>query len=388
MTEIKGRDSLRFIEEYEVETVPDADIIVNANETNEYCGDALEQQILKAVAACPVNRYPAMHGENLCGLIAKKLGLDPFQVALGNGSSELLEKLCYAFGGAGRKISYPAPSFSMYETYVRLADSTPVPFPLDPDCFVDPDALIAFCQKEKPDVLIICNPNNPTGNFNSLADMEKVIANAGCLVVMDEAYIEFSNDGKDASVNSTLNLLPRYDNLLVLWTFSKAYGLAGLRIGYGAGSLPVMKILKKALLPYHVNSFTLAIGELLFKNEGYLEDRVARIVKDRASLREGLEKLGFFVYPSGSNFLCLKPVGAILDNLYGQSGKEAAALDARAMAAGQFLFDSLLARKILVRNYSHNPKLPGCLRISVGLPEENRTILEAIASILKEGEKA
>ena len=237
-------------------------------------------------------------------------------------------------------------------------------------------------------MLIICNPNNPTGNFNSLADMEKVIANAGCLVVMDEAYIEFSNDGKDASVNSTLNLLPRYDNLLVLRTFSKAYGLAGLRIGYGAGSLPVMKILKKALLPYHVNSFTLAIGELLFKNEGYLEDRVARIVKDRASLREGLEKLGFFVYPSGSNFLCLKPVGAILDNLYGQSGKEAAALDARAMAAGQFLFDSLLARKILVRNYSHNPKLPGCLRISVGLPEENRTILEAIASILKEGEKA
>ncbi|MCH3951242.1 MAG: histidinol-phosphate transaminase [Acidaminococcus sp.] len=385
MSTYKGRDSLSQVEDYVVETVPDADIIVNANETNEYCGDEMEQKILQTISKYPINRYPAMHGENLCRLIAKNLNLDPFQITLGNGSSELLEKLCYAFGGKGRKISYPSPSFSMYETYAVLADSTPAPFPLTKECQVDPDALIEFCKKEQPNVVIICNPNNPTGSFNTHEAMEKVIKNVDCLVVMDEAYIEFSNDGKDASKNSTLDLVSKYDNLLVLRTFSKAYGLAGLRIGYGAGSMPVMKIMQKAMLPYHVNGFTLAIGELLYKEKDYLNQRVAHLVAQRTVLKKGLEDLGFYVYPSGSNFLCLKPVGDVLTNLYKQSGEKADTEDAKAMAAGSYLFNTLLSRKILVRNYSHNPKLPGCLRISVGLPEENAKILETIGDILKEG---
>ncbi len=387
MKKIKGRDSLDRIEDYTVETVPDADIIVNANETNEFCGDAMEKKLLAAVKACPINRYPSMHGEDLCEMIAEKIGVQPFQVCLGNGSSELLEKLCYAFGGAGRMIAYPNPSFSMYETYVDLADSIPVPFALTEDCRVDPDALISFCRKEKPAVLILCNPNNPTGTYNEKATMEKIIRSVDCLVVMDEAYIEFSNGGQDASCNSTLDLVNRYDNLLVLRTFSKAYGLAGLRIGYGVGSVPVMKILKKVLLPYHVNGLTLAIAREFLADDNYLKDRVSRIVRLREALSSDLAKLGFQVYPSGSNFIMIRPQGKVLDVLAEKAGTDADDEAGRARAGGKYLFDALLDRKILIRNYSQHPLLPGGLRISVGTAEENAAIVEAVAEIIGFGKE-
>lgn len=267
MSQIRGRECLSRIEDYVVETVPDADIIVNANETNEPMGKKMEKKLVNAVLKEALNRYPSMHGEDLCAFLGKKYGLDPYLFCLGNGSSELLEKVCFAFGGKGRKIAYPAPSFSMYETYITLSDSTPVPYRLDEEFKVDADAVIKFCKKEKPDVLIVNNPNNPTGTYNARQMMEKIIRSVDALVVMDEAYIEFSNGGADAEENSTLPLVADTDHLLVLRTLSKAYGLAGLRIGFGAGSRAVMKILHKVLLPYHVNRLTLAIALAFLKSK-------------------------------------------------------------------------------------------------------------------------
>ena len=138
--------------------------------------------------------------------------------------------------------------------------------PLTSEGFVDADAVIAFCAKEQPSLLIVCNPNNPTGNYNSLAAMEKIIANVACPVIMDEAYMEFA-DGKELPPNdmrplnkiwlvagSTLSLLGKYSNFMVFRTFSKAYGLAGMRCGYAVGALGLVRQLGKALLPYHVNA--------------------------------------------------------------------------------------------------------------------------------------
>lgn len=288
MSQIRGRECLSRIEDYVVETVPDADIIVNANETNEPMGKKMEKKLVNAVLKEALNRYPSMHGEDLCAFLGKKYGLDPYLFCLGNGSSELLEKVCFAFGGKGRKIAYPAPSFSMYETYITLSDSTPVPYRLDEEFKVDADAVIKFCKKEKPDVLIVNNPNNPTGTYNARQMMEKIIRSVDALVVMDEAYIEFSNGGADAEENSTLPLVADTDHLLVLRTLSKAYGLAGLRIGFGAGSRAVMKILHKVLLPYHVNRLTLAIALAFLKSKNYLKKRVAAVVKAREALASTL----------------------------------------------------------------------------------------------------
>ncbi len=386
MTEIKARAYLSKFEDYQVETVPDADIIVNANETNWDLTPELRVELQTRISENAFNRYPTMHGEELSEQIAKALGVDPATVVIGNGSSELLEKACFAFGGAGTKIAYPSPSFSMYETYAVLGDAEPIAFALTPEGFIDPDAVIAFCQKEKPNALIICNPNNPTGNFNPRSDMEKIIRTVDCLVIMDEAYLEFSKEDGQVLANSTLELTKEVDNLLVLRTFSKAYGLANLRIGYGIGSPAVMRVLKKVLLPYTVNGVSILTAGLVYAKPEVLAQRVRAVVKGREYLREQFTALGFKVLPSATNFILVLPQGKVLDNLAAQAGKSGAEPAAKAKAAGSYLFKQLLKRKILIRDFSQKDQLPGGLRISIGTAQENPEIIAGVKAILAQGE--
>lgn len=383
MSNIQARDTLARIEEYQVETVPDADIIVNANETNWDMTPELRLELNSRLAEHLFNRYPSMHGEDLCAAIAAKLGFDPELVAIGNGSSELLEKACYAFGGPGRKIACPTPSFSMYQTYAILADSEPVLFPLTADGFVDPDVVIDFAKEQKPSLLVICNPNNPTGNYNSRDAMEKIIRNVDCPVIMDEAYLEFAVEEGDPRELSTMDLVKEVDNLLVLRTFSKAYGLANLRIGYGIGSAAVMKILKKVLLPYTVNGFSIMAAELLFSKPDVLKERVDMVVSGRRYLREHLEALGFRVLPSATNFLLALPAGKVLDKLADGAGARDLPSAEKAKAAGSYLFHELLKKRVLIRDFSQNNRLPGGLRISIGTAEENPRIIGAIKEIVQ-----
>lgn len=383
MSNIQARDTLARIEEYQVETVPDADIIVNANETNWDMTPELRLELNSRLAEHLFNRYPSMHGEDLCAAIAAKLGFDPELVAIGNGSSELLEKACYAFGGPGRKIACPTPSFSMYQTYAILADSEPVLFPLTADGFVDPDVVIDFAKEQKPSLLVICNPNNPTGNYNSRDAMEKIIRNVDCPVIMDEAYLEFAVEEGDPRQLSTMDLVKEVDNLLVLRTFSKAYGLANLRIGYGIGSAAVMKILKKVLLPYTVNGFSIMAAELLFSKPDVLKERVDMVVSGRRYLREHLEAMGFRVLPSATNFLLALPAGKVLDKLADGAGARDLPSAEKAKAAGSYLFHELLKKRVLIRDFSQNNRLPGGLRISVGTAEENPKIIGAIKEIVQ-----
>lgn len=383
MSKIEARDTLARIEDYEVETVPDADIIVNANETNWDMPPELRLELNTRLSEFLFNRYPPMHGEDLCAAIGKNLGFDPAQVAIGNGSSELLEKACYAFGGKGRKIAVPSPSFSMYQTYALLADSEPVLFPLTADGYVDPDGVIAFAREQKPALLVICNPNNPTGNYNKREGMEKIIRGVDCPVIMDEAYMEFSVEEGDPRANSTLDLVNEVDNLLVLKTFSKAYGLANLRIGYGIGSPAVMKILKKVLLPYTVNGFSILTAELLYSKPEALKERVDMVVSGRRYLREHLEAMGFRVLPSATNFLLALPAGKVLDKLADGAGARDLPSAEKAKAAGSYLFHELLKKRVLVRDFSQHPRLPGGLRISVGTAEENPRIIGAIKEIVQ-----
>lgn len=384
MTTILPRASLARIEEYTVETTPNADVIVNANETNWNMPADLLAEVQQVVAKNAFNRYPSMNCEELCEPIGAAWGVDPLNVVIGNGSSELLEKVCYAFGGAGRKIAYPVPSFSMYETYCVLADSEPAPFELTPEGYVDPDTVIAFCQKEKPALLIICNPNNPTGNYTPRETMVKIIRNVDCPVVMDEAYLDFAVEEGDPRELTTMELVHEVDNLLVLKTFSKAYGLANLRVGYGIGSPEVMKVLHKVILPYMTNGISLQTAKLLFGKPEVLANRVKAIVSGRTYLRKGFEELGFFVMPSATNFLLVRPVGAVLETLVQKGGITAEGKAAKQKAAGAYFFKQMLAKKVLIRNFSQNPYIPGGLRISVGTEEENKIIIETAAAILKE----
>lgn len=398
MEEVKLRHNLAGLEDYQVEHVA-ASIIVNANESNYPLPEPVIAAVSEAVGSFPFNRYPPLQAETLAGVIAADLGLAANCVAIGNGSSELLERACYALGGPGKKLAFPYPSFSMYGEYAALSDSQPAPFSLTPEGYLDPERLIAFCQEQQPALLILCNPNNPTGNYNSLAVMEKIIAAVPCPVIADEAYMEFASsnevDPQDHRpleklwqvAGSCLTILHKYSNLMIFRTFSKAYGLAGLRCGYAVGSVGLIRALSKALLPYHVNAFSLSVAQTVYQHKELYRSRVAQIKEERDKLAAGLAALGFKVWPTATNFVTLCPQGGQvrpLATLYGRRYDRLLAVNKPEAAAGKFLFRYLLEQGILVRDYSTHPALSGAIRITIGLPEENKQILHHLTTLCKE----
>lgn len=397
MADYSVRKSIENIPEYSVESVA-ADIIVNANESNYPLPEEIIREVTERTACFPFNRYPPIKAENLCGAVAEELGIDPECVKAGNGSSELLKTVCYAFGGPGRKIAVPYPSFSMYGEYAALSDSEAVMYPLTAEGYIDADKLIELCRRENPSLLIICNPNNPTGNYNPLPVMEKILSGVECPVVMDEAYMEFAG-GNDLPphdmrplnkiwlvAGSTLSLLGRYSNLMVFRTFSKAYGLAGMRCGYAAGALPLMRQLGKALLPYNVNAYTLMVAKTIYENKELYKERIKTIRAERDKMSAYLKAMGFKVYPSAANFVTFCAQGETAEKLgraYNAAYREKEELQA---ASGKMIFRYLLKHSILVRDFTSHPALAGCLRVTVGLPEENKTILSNITALCAEVE--
>ena len=388
MVKIKPRFGLEQIEEYTVATVPDADIIVNANETNWPLAGSLVGKIQEKLSAFPFNRYPPMHGETMSRVLAKGLRVDPNNIIIGNGSSELLEKACYAFGGIGKKIAFPYPSFSMYREYAQLADSIPTPYPLTKEGFIDADSVIEFYRTEHPALLIICNPNNPTGNFTSLVVIEKILQNVECPVIMDEAYMEFVDATDTLGRLSTLSLLNDYDNFLCFRTFSKAYGLAGLRVGYGTGSSELIKVMQKVLLPYHVNAFSLMVAQMAYEEQSLLRSRVSMAIRERDKMSLILKKLGFRVFPSSTNFILFMPTEELAFRLSRYAIKLGYKLEgSNEVMAGEVIFSQLLGAKILVRDFTKHPALPGGIRLTVGTAEENAKIgalLEEVCASAKE----
>lgn len=395
MSSFTVRQSIEAMEEYAVESVA-ADIIVNANESNYPLPQEMAEKITQRTARFPFNRYPPIKSENLCEVIAKELDVDIDCVKIGNGSSELLEKACYVFGGPGKKIAVPWPSFSMYGEYASLSDSAEVRYPLTAEGFVDADSVISFCKEQQPSLLIVCNPNNPTGNYNSLAAMEKILANVDCPVIMDEAYMEFA-DGKELAPNdlrpmhklwlvagSTLSLVGRYSNLMVFRTFSKAYGLAGLRCGYAVGALGLVRQLGKALLPYHVNAFTLMAAKTVYENKELYKERIKTIREERDKFADCLKALGFKVWPTATNFVTFRAEGELMQQLAKAYAANFSEKLSEQAAGGKLIFKYLLANSILVRDFSTHPVLQGCLRITIGLPEENKQIIAKITELCAE----
>ncbi len=396
MAEFSIRKCLADMEEYSVEHVA-ADIIVNANESNYEMPAEVRQAVLANTENFPFNRYPPLKAENLCACIAEELEVDIDCVKIGNGSSELLQVACFVFGGEGKKIAFPYPSFSMYGEYTALSDSVAAPYPLTDEGYIDADAVIAFCKREQPALLIVCNPNNPTGNYNPLPEMEKILANVDCPVVMDEAYMEFA-DGKDLPpsdmrplnkiwlvAGSTLSLVGRYSNLLVFRTFSKAYGLAGMRCGYAVGALGVMRMLGKALLPYHVNAYTLMVAKALYEHKLLYKEQIKLVRSERDKMAAYLKGLGFKVWDTATNFVTFCAQGELAEKLaYAYEHKYRDRSLSVQAASGKMLFKYLLEKSILVRDYSTHPKLTGCLRLTVGTPEENKIILQNLTALCTE----
>ncbi|MDF2568766.1 MAG: hisC 2 [Sporomusa sp.] len=341
------RSGLETLKPYSVEEI-DWPIKLDANERPTDLPPAVKAKVIEKLRALQFNRYPDISALSLKTVIADGFGLAAGNVLVGNGSSEILEALCYAFGGSGRSIVYPTPSFSMYGIYVKLADSQPVPVELNDDYTLDADKLLAAANQAAASVILLCNPNNPTGTIIQPEQIEYIVTNTKSLVVVDEAYHEFY--GK-----SSVELLGRYTNLAIARTFSKAYGLAAARVGYLLASEEITQTIGKVLLPYNVNALTLDTAKTVFTMRQEFAASLAENNRERGRLTEALSNVsGLTVYPSQTNFVLVKS-----DN--------AAVIVAR-----------LSARGIGVRDFSTAPGLAGCIRIGVGTPAENNAVLEAI----------
>ncbi|HWR45471.1 histidinol-phosphate transaminase [Sporomusa sp.] len=343
------RSGLESLKPYSVEEI-NWSIRLDANERPTDLPPAVKAKVVEKLRSLPFNRYPEISAQSLKTVIADEFGLTASNVLIGNGSSEILEALCYAFGGAGRSIVYPSPSFSMYGIYAKLADSQPIPVGLNDDYTLDADKLLAAANQAAASVVLLCNPNNPTGIVMPPEQVEYIVANTKSLVVVDEAYHEFY--GK-----TSVDLLSKYPHVAIARTFSKAYGLAAARVGYLLANETIVSTIGKVLLPYNVNALTLITAETVFGMRQEFANSLAENSSERERMTAALSAIsGLTVYPSQTNFLLVKS-----DN--------AAALAAR-----------LSTRGIGVRDFSTAPGLTGCIRLGIGTPAENDAVLEAVTA--------
>jgi histidinol-phosphate aminotransferase len=240
----------------------------------------------------------------------------------------------------------------MYPIYCKLADSKPCPVELEADYSLTPNKVLTAARQEQASLIIICNPNNPTGTLMPQAAVEEIAAGANCPVIVDEAYSEFS--GKSA-----LNLLNKYPNLIIMRTFSKAYGMASARVGYAVASKEITAEFGKAILPYNTNMLSLVAAETVYELKREFTANIAKIVAERGRLAQALSELpGVVVFPSVTNFLLFKT---------DRSGE---------------LTANLAAKSISIRNFSKAPGLEGCLRVTVGTPAENDSFLAVVRQCL------
>ena len=331
-------------------------IIMDANENAFPMPKQVSLKVQDVLAKIAFNRYPQIDAAELRGLLAQGVGLDTANIQVGNGSSELLHACAYAFGGEGRKLSYIYPSFSMYKIYAQLSGSVDCPFTLERDFSLDFDKLKNFLQKERPAILFICNPNNPTGNYYDTDELFRVIKEVDGLVLLDEAYMEFA--GEEYSMFKYLSKLP---NAAILRTFSKAYGLASGRVGYiAATNRKIIDILGKVLLPYHVNALSLAVAQVVYQNRNFYKECISSIIKERDEVSAALSSFGYTVYPSKTNFIFFSA-----DDKTGE------------------LVNFLGERGIILRSFATNPDLRG-IRMTMGTGEENEKALAQIKEFLIE----
>ena len=332
--------------------VPSSDGMVklDAMENPYSLPDGLRRELAAALARVDVNRYPTPSPQKLRDAIAKRMNVPAgMEVLLGNGSDELIAMLITALARPGATLMYPSPTFVMYSMGATFSGMRAVAVPLRDDFTLDADAFIARMQVEKPALVFLAYPNNPTGVLYPENDLLKILKASTGLVVIDEAYHVFA--GK-----SFLPRLAEFDNLVVIRTVSKL-GLAGIRLGYLVGRPEWVAQLDKVRPPYNVSVLTQTAALFMLERLDVLEEQAARIVSERKSLGENLKALkDVTVFPSQANFFLIRVPDAD-----------------RAYAA-------LKQQNVLVRNL--NPGIRNCLRVTVGTPDENRILVTALREAL------
>lgn len=336
------------------------DVRLNTNENPYPPSDALVEDFIARVrsVASDLNRYPERDAvelrTELARYISRATGVDVTvdNVWAANGSNEVLHQLLQAFGGPGRRALGFTPSYSMHPLLSKGTHTEFVSCPRGEDMRIDMDAALQAIVDSHPDVVFVTTPNNPTGDVTSLEDIERIVQASPGIVIVDEAYAEFS-DGPSA-----VTLIERYPaKLVVSRTMSKAFDFAGGRLGYFVASPAFVEAVLLVRLPYHLSSLSQLAAIVALRHSEDTLATVAVLAKERDRVSEALTAMGYSLVPSASNF--------VFFGLF----------DDAASAWQQFLDRGVLIRDVGVEGY---------LRATIGLPEENDAFLRAAQEIIKE----
>jgi histidinol-phosphate aminotransferase len=324
----------------------EAEVKLNQNESPYDWPRALKEQVLARAAERAWNVYPDFESSGLRNALAKAYGLAPENLHVGNGSNELLAATIGAFVGPGTPVIFPRPTFTLYEKLVTIAGGLPVPIEFEPDSGLLPlEEILAALRQHDDAVVIVCSPNNPTGGVLPEGGLQTLI-DSGAMVLFDRAYGDFAHDTFPA-------LHPR---LVTFSTFSKAWGMAALRVGWVASTAENCREIRKVKLPYSLNAISEMAATVALENRSLRDENVRRIVSERERVFAAMQQIPRIrVFPTKANFVTFRAA---------RNCKE--------------IFEALFARGILIRDVSAYPRLGNCLRISIGSPEQNDRMLAAL----------
>ena len=331
-----------------------ASVKINQNENPWDFPESIKQETLRRLQTRSWSRYPEFVATSLNQCVAGFAGWKSDGVIAGNGSNELIQALLMVSVEPGKRVLISEPTFALYRQVTTVLGGQIISVPMTDSFNFDVPALLKTIQRSEPEVVILCSPNNPTGSSIEDEDLRRLLAAAPGLVVIDEAYHEFAG-------HSVVPLLSEFPNLVVLRTFSKAMGLAGMRIGYLLAAPQLVTEIRKAVLPYNLNVFSQTVAEVAVEMyESELVPYVKKIIGERERLFAQLNTIGGLKpVPSKANFMIV-----------------------RTGINPRRIFDELYARDILVRDVSAYPMLKDYFRFNVGTPDENDQLIGGLNEIM------
>ena len=327
---------------------------MNTNESPYAPPAELVTEVATEIEEVALNRYPDRDANELYDAMSQHLGWPRDGLWIANGSNEVFMHLFLAFGGAGRAGMLFEPTYSLHSLIPAIASTRMIELPRCDDFTIDLGRAVEAIRTERPEIVVVCSPNNPTGGCEPLPIVHALLAEAPGLVVVDEAYIEFAHPGE-----SVRDLLEDHENLVLVKTFSKAWRLAGVRIGYMLAQPQLIGELARVRLPYHLSAPTQVVGRAALRHASETLELVRSIADQRDRMILELQALGLLTYPSRANFVLFE------------------------VEDPPRVWEQLLDRGVLVRRYDGHPRLRRCLRVTAGLPEETDAFLGAMQEIVR-----
>jgi len=333
----------------------DVSVRLNTNESPFAPPPAFVAAWCEALSHAPLHRYPDRGATELRGAIAARLGQPAARIFPANGSNEVLQTILLTYGGTGRRALVFEPTYALHSHLARITGTAVIAGARGDDYRIDATYACDLIAREQPDIVFVCSPNNPSGTVESAETIAAIAAASTGVVIIDEAYGEFAPE-------SALDLVTEDRGFVVTRTYSKVWSLAALRLGFAVAPTWMVEELDAVVLPYHLDVATQLAGRLALDHVDDMNARVRTLIEERERLFASLaEHTELDVVPSGANFLLFRCHGD-----------------------GHAVWQGLVDRGVLIRDFSGWPGVEDCLRVTVGTREENDAFLTALADVLRE----